>query len=70
VDANGDVELLGLTPTARMPWALVFSPDGEYLLASAFKDATLTAFKIGDKGNLSKVASLKWDKNIFDFVTR
>jgi hypothetical protein len=30
----------------------------------------LTAFHIGDNGDLTKVASLSWDKNITDLVAR
>jgi hypothetical protein len=40
------------------------------LLVTAFHGATLTAFRIGDNGELKKAASLDWDKNISDLVTR
>lgn len=67
---SGDVELLGLTDADKIPWGLTLSPDGKFLLATAFKGATLTAFRIGDDGSLKKKASLKWDPNISDVVAR
>ena len=70
VKSNGEVELLGLTPADKIPWGLTLSPDGRFLLATAFQGATLTAFKIGDDGNLTRTGSLEWDKNISDVVTR
>ena len=70
IKPNGDVELLGLTPADKIPWGLALSPDGRYLLVSAYQGATLTAFRIGDDGNLTKAANLTWDKNISDLVTR
>jgi hypothetical protein len=39
-------------------------------LATAFEGATLMAFRIGDNGDLTRVATLKWNKNISDLVTR
>lgn len=70
VKSSGEAELLGLTPADKIPWGLALSPCGRYLLATAFQGATLTAFRIGDEGDLTKVASLKWDKNISDLVAR
>jgi len=70
VRSSGDVELLGLTPADKIPWGLALSPCGRYLLATAFEGATLTAFRIGEVGDLTKVASLKCDKNISDLVAR
>ena len=70
IKSNGDVELLGLTPADKIPWGLALSPNGEYLLVTAFQGGTLTAYRIGDKGKLKKVADLRWDKNISDLVTR
>jgi 6-phosphogluconolactonase len=69
VKANGDVELLGLTPADKIPWGLALSPCGQYLMVTAFQGATLTAFAISDDGDLSRVAGLNWDKNISDLVT-
>lgn len=70
IKPNGDVELLGLTPADRIPWGLALSPKGRYLLVTAFQGGTLTAFRIDDAGGLKKAASLKWDRNISDLVTR
>ena len=70
IKPNGEVELLGLTPADKIPWGLTLSPNGRYLLVTAFQGATLTAYKILGDGDLKKAASLKWDKNISDLVTR
>lgn len=70
VKADGELELLGLTPADKIPWGLTLSPDGRYLLATAFQGATLTAFKIHQSGDLTKAASLEWDKQITDLVAR
>lgn len=70
IKENGDLELLGLTPADKIPWGLAFSPDGRYLLVSAFQGGTLTAFQITKTGELKKSASLNWDKSISDLVTR
>lgn len=70
VKSNGEVELLGLTPTDKIPWGLALSPGGEYLLVSASTGATLTAYRIDAEGGLQKVSSLPWDAEIYDLVTR
>jgi len=70
VKENGELELLGLTPADKIPWGLTLSPDGRYLLATAFQGGTLTAFEIQQNGDLVRVASLSWDKQITDLVTR
>jgi 6-phosphogluconolactonase len=67
---NGEVELLGLTPTDKIPWGLALSPGGEYLLVSASTGATLTAYRITAEGGLEKEAGLSWDAEIHDLVTR
>jgi len=67
---DGQAELLGLTPTDKIPWGLALSPDGTYLLVSATGGATLTAFRITAEGDLHKVASLSWDAEISDLLTR
>ena len=69
VRENGEAELLGLTPTNKIPWGLVISPDGKYLLVSASTGATLTAYRITAEGGLEKAASLSWDAGISDLVT-
>ncbi|MCA9071255.1 MAG: beta-propeller fold lactonase family protein, partial [Planctomycetaceae bacterium] len=70
IQENGDLELLGLTPADKIPWGLTLSPDGNYLLATAFQGGTLTAFRITETGELQKSASLNWDKSISDLVAR
>lgn len=70
VKENGDLELLGLTPADKVPWGLALSPTGQHLLVTAFDGATLTAFKLTAAGDLAKVGSLAWEKQIFAIVTR
>ena len=70
LNEKGEAELLGLTPTDKIPWGLALSPGGEYLLVSAATGATLTAYRIDAKGGLEKVASLPWDADIYDLLTR
>jgi 6-phosphogluconolactonase (cycloisomerase 2 family) len=67
---DGQAELLGLTPTDKTPWGLALSPDGRYLLVSAATGATLSAFRITPEGDLHKAASVAWDPEISDLVTR
>jgi len=67
---DGRAELLGLTPADKIPWGLVLSPDGKYLLVSATTGATLSAYRITTEGDLEKVASLSWDAQISDLLTR
>lgn len=66
---DGQAELLGLTPADKIPWGLALSPDGKYLLVSAFNGATLTAYRITTEGGLEKAASLSWDAEVFDLLT-
>jgi 6-phosphogluconolactonase len=70
VGEDGEAELLGLTPADKIPWGLALSPDGEYLLVSATTGATLTAYRITAEGDLEKAASLPWDAEISDLITR
>lgn len=70
VKETGDLELLGLTPADKIPWGLALSPDGHYLLATAFDGGTLTAFQVTAAGELLKAGSLGLEKNIFAIVTR
>jgi 6-phosphogluconolactonase (cycloisomerase 2 family) len=70
VGEDGQAELLGLTAADRIPWGLTLSPDGEYLLVSAYTGATLTAYRITTAGELEKAASLSWDAEIADLLTR
>ena len=67
---NGHAEFLGLTEADKIPWGFALSPDGKYLLVTATTGATLTAYRILSAGDLSKVATLKWDAGISDLVAR
>ncbi len=67
---HGELEFLGLTPADKIPWGFALSPDAHYLLVTAYDGATLTAFKLSDTGDLTKVGSLAWDKNISAIATR
>ena len=69
VGEDGQAELLGLTPADKIPWGLALSPDGKYLLVSAYTGATLTAYRITTEGGLEKAASLSWDAEISDLLT-
>ena len=70
VEDDGTVKLLGLTPADAIPWGFALSPGGKYLLVSAFKGETLKAYTIGEDGDLTLAASLDWDPQISDLVTR
>lgn len=70
VKGDGELEFLGLTPADKIPWGFTFSPDGSYLLVTAFEGATLTAFKISETGDLTKAGSVAWEKDISSIVTR
>jgi hypothetical protein len=61
--------LLGLTPADKIPWGLALSPDGRYLLVSAYNGATLTGYRITNEGDLVKAGSLTWDAEISDLLT-
>jgi len=67
---NGELEFLGRTPADKIPWGFALSPDGRYLLVTAYDGATLTAFRIGSGGELTKAGGLSWEKNISAIVTR
>jgi 6-phosphogluconolactonase (cycloisomerase 2 family) len=66
---DGQAELLGLTQADKILWGLALSPDGKYLLVSAYNGATLTAYRITTEGDLEKAASLAWDAGIADLLT-
>jgi len=70
VGEDGKAELLGLTPADKIPWGLALSPDAKHLLVAAYNGATLTAYQITTEGDLQKTASLSWDAEISDLVTR
>lgn len=67
---DGSLKHLGLTPTGAIPWGFAFSPDGNYLLATAFEDGILHAFRLTPNGDLEPVATLPIDERISDLVTR
>lgn len=69
IQGDGELQLLGLTPTDKIPWGLVLSPDGSHLLVSAFGGETLSAYRIGADGDLQRAATLQWPKQISDLVT-
>ena len=66
---NGQVRHLGLTKSDKVPWGLTLSPDGRYLLATAFQAGTLTAWEIGNNGSLREAASVRCDNRIMEIVT-
>ena len=70
VNADGSLKHLGLTPTGEIPWGLAFSPDGNVLLATAFRSGLLHAFRLTAQGDLIPVATLPIDERISDLVTR
>jgi hypothetical protein len=69
VREDGRAEVLGLTPADKIPWGLALSPDGRYLLVSAYNGATLTGYRITNEGDLVKAGSLTWDAEISDLLT-
>ncbi|MDA1046263.1 MAG: hypothetical protein O3A82_04960 [Verrucomicrobia bacterium] len=46
------------------------SPDGKFLPVSATTGASLTAYRISAKGDLKRVATLKWEPGMSDLVAR
>ena len=70
VEPNGELTLLGLTPADKIPWGLTLSPDGQYLLVSAWEGETLTAYAITQDGDLAKTASVALPKLVMDLVTK
>lgn len=67
---DGTVKHLGLTPADKIPWGLALSPDEKYLLATGFEAGTLMAYSIGEEGDLKRVGTFEWDKQISDLVTQ
>jgi len=70
IGETGDLTLLGHTSVDKMPWGFSLSPDGGYLMVTAWVGATLSAFRIDEKGDLQKVGSLTTEKNISSVTTR
>ncbi len=63
---DGSLKHLGLTPADDVPWGMFVTGDGKFLLVTAARAGTLTAFRIGDDGSLTKVASVKTEPGITD----
>jgi 6-phosphogluconolactonase len=70
IGEEGDLTLLGHTSVDKMPWGFSLSPDGGYLMVTAWVGATLSAFRIDEKGDLQKVGVLTTEKNISSLTTR
>ncbi len=67
---NGDATLIGRTPADKIPWGFTLSPKAEFLFVTAYTGATITAYRIGTDGSLSKVATIPCDKEISDIIAR
>jgi 6-phosphogluconolactonase len=70
IDDSGDVTLLGRIPADKIPWGFALSPDGEYLVVTAYEGGSITAYRTTKDGDLVKAASIACDKNISDIVAR
>jgi len=70
VGVDGTLTHLGNTPADSVPWGIALSPDGRFLLVTAFGGGTLTAFEIAEDGTLKVAAKLRVDPKISDVVTR
>lgn len=70
INENGDISLIGRTPTDKIPWGFALSPQADYLFLTAFEGGTITAHKIGEDGSLKKAGSIDCDRGITDIVTR
>lgn len=70
VEDDGTLVGLGRTEADKIPWGLALSPDGGFLCATGFEAASLMVFRIGDEGELERVGTHEWDKQISDLVTR
>tara|TARA_R110002096_G_scaffold316010_19_gene510458 strand:+ start:2832 stop:3869 length:1038 start_codon:yes stop_codon:yes gene_type:complete len=70
IKSDGQVELLGLTPTDPIPWGFALSPEGKFLVVTAFKGASLNVYRLVGEGGLENVATMPWEPNISDVVTR
>ncbi len=68
--ADGTAKLLGLTPADKTPWGFTLSPDGRYLMVTASVGGTLTVYRIGNDGTLTKAAAVACDKGMVDVVCR
>lgn len=60
VQQDGTLNHLGETPADAIPWGLQISPDHNFLLVTAARGGSLTAFRIDNEGGLQEAASLPW----------
>ena len=67
---NGDAHFIGLTKADEIPWGLEISPCGNYLLVTASKAGTLTAYRIEGDGNLTEAGKTEWHTGINDLIAR
>ncbi|QDT63573.1 beta-propeller fold lactonase family protein [Calycomorphotria hydatis] len=68
VQPDGSLHLLGTIKADKIPWGMTLSPDGRFLCVSATKDETLSVYRIGADGNLTKQVGLNWNAFVTDLV--
>ena len=68
INDDGTLKHLGHTPADAIPWGLQLSPSGRYLLVTASRGNTLTAYSISKDGGLDKQLSIEWGKMIRDIA--
>lgn len=71
IQKDGGLKPIGLTETSKIPWGLSVSPDGHYLVVTAYGGAEIIVYQIDQNdGTLIKAASLPIDEGISDVETR
>lgn len=68
VQGNGAVSHVGKVAADSIPWGLQVSPEGKYVLVTAARGNTLTAFRIEKNGTLKRTAAVEWGKMIRDIA--
>jgi 6-phosphogluconolactonase (cycloisomerase 2 family) len=68
--SDGQLKPIGQTPTGSIPWVISLDTTGKYLLVSAAKGGTLTAYRITSTGSLEKGASIVWGQQYRDMTVR
>ena len=58
--SDGKVKAIHKMQTDEIPWIIKLNNTGEFLLVSASKGETLTAFRILENGALKEVSKIKW----------